>query len=143
LRRRGSLALWIENAMLKCWRTRGARRPSSFSDTAVQTNLMLCAAFKLPLRQTESLMASVFTLMELTISSPDHTTVSRRAVKLLVVHAAQVPHGPMHVLIDSTGLQVYGAGQWMEAKHGVKSRRKWRKLHLAVDAASGMSWLRP
>ena len=51
---------------------------------------------------------------------------------------ALVPHGPLHVLIDSTGLQVYGAGQWLEAKHGAKSRRSWRKLHLAVDAASGM-----
>jgi Transposase DDE domain len=44
----------------------------------------------------------------------------------------------LHVLIDSTGLQVYGAGQWLEARHGAKSRRKWCKLHLAVDAASGM-----
>ena len=42
------------------------------------------------------------------------------------------------MLIDNTGLQVYGAGQWLEAKHGVKSRRTWRKLHLAVDAANGM-----
>jgi hypothetical protein len=49
-----------------------------------------------------------------------------------------VPHSPLHVLIDSTGLQVYGVGQWLEAKHAAKSRRKWRKLHLAVDAASGM-----
>ena len=40
-------------------------------------------------------------------------------------------------MIDSTGLQVYGAGQWLEAKHGTKSRRTWRKLHLAVDATSG------
>ena len=44
---------------------------------------------------------------------------------------------PLHLLIDSAGLQVYGAGQWLEAKHGVKSRRKWRKLHLAVDADNG------
>src|SRR6202789_4167195 len=44
----------------------------------------------------------------------------------------------MHVLIDSTGLQVYGAGQWLEAKHGAKSRRTWRKLHLAVDAVTCM-----
>jgi transposase len=49
-----------------------------------------------------------------------------------------VPHGPLHLLIDSTGLQVYGAGQWLEAKHGAKSRRKWRKLHLAVDASNGI-----
>src|SRR5208282_2046654 len=104
----------------------------------IQTSLMLRAAFKLPLRQTEGLMASVLTLMDLTISAPDHTTVSRRAVTLPVVQPASVPHGPLHVLIDSTGLQVFGAGQWLEAKHGAKSRRKWRKLHLAVDAASGM-----
>jgi len=57
---------------------------------------------------------------------------------LPVIQPASVPPGPLHVLIDSTGLQVYGAGQWLEAKHGVKSRRTWRKLHLAVDAASGM-----
>ena len=83
-------------------------------------------------------MTSVLSLMGLTISAPDHTTVSRRAVTLPVISAPSVPHGPLHVLIDSTGLQVYGAGQWLEAKHGVKSRRKWRKLHLAVDAANGM-----
>jgi hypothetical protein len=76
--------------------------------------------------------------MGLMISAPDHTTVSRRAVTLPVIQAAAVPHGPLHVLIDSTGLQVYGAGQWLEAKHGAKSRRTWRKLHLAVDATSGM-----
>ena len=82
-------------------------------------------------------MTSVLTLMGLTLSAPDHSTVSRRAVTLPVIQPAQVPHGPLHVVIDSTGLQVYGAGQWLEAKHGAKSRRKWRKLHLAVDAASG------
>ncbi len=76
--------------------------------------------------------------MDLTISAPDHTTVSRRAVTLPAIQPASAPHGPLHVLIDSTGLQVYGAGQWLEAKHGAKSRRKWRKLHLAVDASSGM-----
>src|ERR1700735_3850047 len=99
---------------------------------------MVRTAFKLALRQTEGLMASVITLMDLTISAPDHSTISRRAVTLPVIQADAVPHGPLHLLIDSTGLQVYGAGQWLEAKHGAKSRRKWRKLHLAVDAASGM-----
>jgi hypothetical protein len=83
-------------------------------------------------------MTSVLTLMDLTLSAPDHSTVSRRAVTLPVIQSASVPHGPLHVLIDSTGLQVYGAGQWLEAKHGAKSRRTWRKLHLAVDAVSGM-----
>src|SRR6195952_1526696 len=64
--------------------------------------------------------------------------VRRRSVTLPVIQPASVPQGPLHVLIDSTGLQVFGAGQWLEAKHGAKSRRTWRKLHLAVDADNGM-----
>src|SRR5271165_3398689 len=135
---RGSLTLWIEDAALECWQTTGPDGQARYSDAAVQTSLMLRTAFKLALRQTEGLMASVITLMDLTISAPDHTTISRRAVTLPGIQPDSVPHGPLHLLIDSTGLQVYGAGQWLEAKHGAKSRRKWRKLHLAVDAANGM-----
>ena len=138
LRRRGSLTLWIEDAALERWQTYGPGGQARYSDAAIQTSLMMRTAFKLPLRQAEGLLASVLTLMSLTISAPDHTTLSRRAVTLPVIQSAPVPHGPLHVLIDSTGLQVYGAGQWLEAKHGAKSRRQWRKLHLAVDAASGM-----
>jgi len=138
LRRRGSMTLWIEDAALECWQTCGPGGQARYTDAAIQTSLMLRAVFKLPLRQTEGLMTSVLTLMDLTISVPDHTTVSRRVVTLPVIQPASVPPGPLHVLIDSTGLQVYGAGQWLEAKHGAKSRRTWRKLHLAVDAASGM-----
>jgi hypothetical protein len=138
LRRRGSLTLWIEDAALACWQTTGPNGQARYTDAAIQTSLMLRTAFKLALRQAEGLMTSVFTLMGLTLSAPDHSTVSRRAVTLPVIQSAQVPSGPLHVLIDSTGLQVYGAGQWLEAKHGAKSRRTWRKLHLAVDAASGM-----
>jgi hypothetical protein len=138
LRRRGSLTLWIEDAALKCWQTIGPSGQARYTDAAIQTSLILRAAFKLALRQIEGLMTSVLSLMGLTISAPDHSTVSRSAVTLPVIQAPSVPHGSLHILIDSTGLQVYGAGQWLEAKHGAKSRRTWRKLHLAVDAASGM-----
>jgi transposase len=138
LRRRGSLTLWIEDAALGHWQTFGPGGQARYKDAAIQTTLMVRTAFRLGLRQTEGLMASVLTLMDLTISAPDHSTISRRAVMLPVIQSALVPHGPLHLLIDSTGLQVYGAGQWLEAKHGVKSRRKWRKLHLAVDADNGM-----
>jgi hypothetical protein len=134
LRRRGSLTLWIEDAALECWQTTGPNGQARYTAAAIQTSLLLRTAFKLALRQTEGLM----TLMGLPLSAPDHSTVSRRAVILPVIQSASVPHGPLHVLIDSTGLQVYGAGQWLEAKHNAKSRRTWRKLHLAVDAASGM-----
>src|SRR3954467_11750218 len=138
LRRRGSLTLWIEDAALAYWQTTGPNGQARYTDAAIQTGLMLRTAFKLALRQTEGLMTSVLTLMGLTLSAPDHSTVSRRAVTLPVIQAVQVPSGPLHVLIDSTGLQVYGAGQWLEAKHGAKSRRTWRKLPRAGDAASGM-----
>jgi hypothetical protein len=138
LRRRGSLTLWIEDGALNHWQTLGPGGQARYADAAIQTTLMVRTAFKLALRQTEGLLASVITLMDLRISVPDHTTISRRAVTLPVIQADSVPHGPLHLLIDSTGLQVYGAGQWLEAKHGAKSRRKWRKLHLAVDAGSGM-----
>ena len=138
LRRRGSLTLWIEDVALDHWQSCGPGGQARYTDAAIQTSLIVRTAFKLPLRQVEGLITSVLTLMDLTISAPDHTTVSRRAVQLSVIRPPPVPHGPLHVLIDSTGLQVHGAGHWLEAKHSAKSRRKWRKLHLAVDAASGM-----
>jgi hypothetical protein len=137
LRRRGSLTLWIEDGALHDWQTLGPGGQARYTDAAIQTALMVRTVFRLALRQTEGLMASVFTLMDLTISAPDHSTISRRAVTLpVILQPHSVAHGPLHLLIDSTGLQVYGAGQWLEAKHGAKSRRKWRKLHLAVDAAN-------
>jgi hypothetical protein len=97
---------------------------------------MLRAAFKLPLRQAEGLMVSVVELLGCELAVPDHTTVSRRAAKLTSIERDPLPRGPLHVLIDSTGLKVYGAGEWQTEKHG-RSRRKWRKLHLGVDAHSG------
>jgi hypothetical protein len=99
---------------------------------------MLRAASKMALRQTEGMMASVLTLMNLKVSTPDHTTVSRRSIGLPIMKSAAAPNGPLHVLVDSTGLEIFSAGQWLVAKHGTKSRRTWRKLHLAVDADNGM-----
>ena len=138
LRRRGSLTLSIEDAALECWQTNGPGGQARYMDAAIQNSRMLRVAFKLALRQPGGLMTSVLTLMDLTLSAPDYTTVSCRAMTLPVIQSATVPHGPLHVLIDSTGLQIYGAGQWLEAKHGAKACRTWRKLHLAVDADSGM-----
>ena len=111
LRRRGSLTIWIEDVALEHWQSRGPSGQARHTDAAIQTSLLVRTAFKLPLRQTEGLMVSVLTSMDLLISAPDHTTVSRRAVGLPVIPSAQLPQGSLHVLIDSTGLQGYGAGQ--------------------------------
>jgi transposase len=126
------------DAALNHWQTVGLGGQARYTDAAIQTTLTVRTAFRLAFRQTEGLMASVITLMDLKISVPDHSTISRPAETLPVIQPASVPAGPLHLLIDSTGLKVYGAGQWLEAKHGAKSHRKWRKLHLAVDAESGM-----
>ena len=97
---------------------------------------VLPAAFKLALRQAEGLLSSLVELLGCGLAVPDHTTVSRRAARLESITHGPLPRGPLHVLIDSTGLKVYGSGQWQTEKHG-RSRRKWRKLHLGVDACSG------
>jgi hypothetical protein len=123
LRRRGSLTLWIEDGALEHWQSCGDGGQARNTDAAIQTCLMPRTAFRLPLRQAEGLMASVITLMGLTIPAPDHTTVSRRAATLPVIQATPMPDGPLHVLIDSTGLQVYGAGQWLEQSSHVGSGR--------------------
>ncbi len=128
LHRLGSVTLWIEDAALECWQTCGPGGQARYTDAAIQTSLMLRAAFKLPLRQTEGLMTSVLTLMDLTISVPDHTTVSRRAVTLPVVQPASEPPGPLHVLIDSTGL----AGLWSGSMAGGET---WREVAPAVAQA--------
>ena len=81
-------------------------------------------------------MLSVAELLGGELTVPDHTTLSRRAARLESITHGSLPRGPLHVLIDSTGLKVYGADQWQAEKHG-RSRRTWRKLHLSVDVCSG------
>ena len=103
LRRRGSLTLWIEDAALDCWQTFGPSGQARFKDAAIQTSLMLRTAFKLALRQTEGLMTSVLTLMGLTLSAPDHTTVSRRAVALPSVPCVDGPLDAREKMRSLTG----------------------------------------
>jgi hypothetical protein len=101
--------------------------------------MMLRLAFHLALRQTEGLMTSIFDLLGVQLGTPDHSTLSRRARKMASISTGCVlPDGQIHLLIDSTGLKVFGAGEWLQEKHGAKARRTWKKLHLAVDADTGM-----
>ncbi|PZM14323.1 IS5 family transposase [Rhizobium tubonense] len=144
LRRRGSLTLWMTPEALVGWqalRRKTLGGQPRYADLAIETALTLGLAFGLRLRQTEGLLGSVLQLMGLNLPVPDHTTLSRRArtwkPSVGLDDGAAVPGGPLHVLVDSTGLQIYGAGQWLKEKHGAKSRRKWCKLHLALDADNG------
>jgi transposase len=108
-------------------------RPQQYSALAIETGLMLRLAFGRPWRQTEGMLASIMRLLGLDLPVPDHTTFSRRSADLTVAKAVRTATGPVNVVIDSTGLKVFGAGEWQREKHGGKGNRTWRKLHLAAD----------
>ena len=150
LRRRGSLTVWFSDEAVEAWeaerRTSRGGQPE-YSDLAILTALTFKAVFRLAYRQTEGLIGSVIGLLGLDLAVPDHTTLCRRAETLEVPRpkprgdgaggGAGGDTGPMHLLVDSTGLKLYGAGEWLVEKHGTKRRRSWRKLHLGVDAETG------
>ena len=98
---------------------------------------MLRLAYGRPRRQTEGLLGSLMPLLSLDLPVPDHTTFSRRSADLEVASALAKTEGPVTVVIDSTGLKVFGKGEWHLEKHGGTARRTWRKLHLAVDPGTG------
>jgi hypothetical protein len=139
LRARGSLTVWFTPEAVAAWaaapRTSRGGQPS-YSDLAITTALTLRAVFRLALRQTEGLIGSVLQLLDLDLPVPDHSTLSRRA-ETLAVPRPKAGSGPVHLLVDSTGLRLCGPGEWLEEKHGTKRRRAWRVLHLATDADTG------
>src|ERR671929_892389 len=139
LRQRGSLTVWFTDEAIAAWRaaprtTRGGQ--PWYSPLAIITALTLRAVFRLGLRQTEGLIGSILRLLGLELAVPDHTTLSRRAATLEVPRSRS-GSGPLHLLVDSTGLKLDGPGEWLVEKHGTKTRRAWRKLHLGVDADTG------
>src|SRR3954464_6766070 len=138
----GSLTVWVTPEALAAWHPPKTGRPGrspQYAAIAIETGHLLRLAFGRPWRQTEGLLRSLATLLGLDIGIPDHTTFSRRSPGLALASAlAQAQRtGPVHVVIDATGLKVYGAGEWLTEKQGERGRRTWRKLHLAVDPESG------
>ena len=149
LRRRGSLTVWFTDEAVEAWaaepRTTRDGQPW-YSALAILTALTLRAVFRLAYRQAEGLIGSVVGLLGLALRVPDHTTLSRRAATLEVPQPRPQRSGstdageeaePLHLLVDSTGLKLCGAGEWLVEKHGTRTRRSWRKLHLGVDADTG------
>ena len=144
LRQRGSLTVWFTEEAIAAWaaepRTTRGGQPW-YSPLAILTALTLRAVFHLAYRQAEGLIGSIIGLLGLTLRVPDHTTISRRAAGLAVPRAQSNGSDggarPLHLLVDSTGLTLCGAGEWLLEKHGTKVRRSWRKLHLGVDAETG------
>src|SRR3954449_7539519 len=152
LRRRGSVTVWFSDEAVAAWeaerRTSRGGQPE-YSDLAILTALTFKAVFRLAYRQTEGLIGSGIGLLGLDLAVPDHSPLCRRAETLEVPRPKPRGAGagdgddagggaePLHLLVDSTGLKLYGAGEWLVEKHGAKRRRSWRKMHLGVDARTG------
>jgi len=162
LRQRGSLTVWVSDEAIAAWaaepRTTRSGQPLSASLTslrgiaarwytplAILTALTIRAVFRLAYRQAEGLLGSVIGLLGLALPVPDHTTLSRRAATLEVPRPrrpgtdtdAEADSEPAHLLVDSTGLKLCGKGEWLLEKHGTRTRRSWRTLHLGMDAGTG------
>ena len=138
LRKRGDVTVWFDESCANSWNAPSSALPGGqrrYSDLAIVTALTLRTVFHLALRQTEGFVCSLMRLTGLDLDTPDHTTLSRRSGSVDVPRIARSHQGPIHLVIDSTGLKILGDGEWHAHKHKTANgRRRWRKLHLGVDA---------
>ena len=138
LRRRGDLTLWFSEEAIAAWWAPTGKKPGGqpvYSDLAIEAALTVRLVYGLALRQTEGFLQSISTLLDLGLRIPDHTTLSRRSKDLNVRLCPSAKHGPVHILVDSTGLRVH-SGNALGSGPPPK-RRAWRKLHIVVDADTG------
>ncbi len=135
---RGNLTFWLSPAAVSYWKAKPSGRrggQQKYSDLAIETALTLRLLFHLPLRQTEGFLLSIFELMGARLDAPDHTTLSRRSRQLELPLRTRPEAGPIDMIIDSSGLAIFGEGEWAAAKHGRKGVQGWKKLHLGVNRA--------
>lgn len=136
---RGSLTVWIEEDVIAKWhpepegkRKRGGQ--VQYSHQAIETLLMLRAVYRLPYRQTVGFAQSLLDLMGVDVKAPDYTLLCKRGGSVAVDLGATAGEEAKHLVIDSTGLKIYGEGEWKVRQHGYSKRRTWRKLHIGVNA---------
>ena len=140
LRRRGDVTFCVSEEAVAEWQAPRRTTPGGqprYSDLAIELVLILRLVFHLALRQEEAFTRSLLRLLGLELVVPDHTTLSRCSRSFAGRQLRATPHGgPVHLVLDSTGLQLFGQGEWDAAEHG-RTRREWHKLHLVVDAGNG------
>jgi len=136
---RGSITFWMSEEFEKIWLYTGKKQRGSqfdYSDKAIEIMLTLKEIFHLPNRSVEGFVRSLFQMMKIDLPVPDHTTLSKRS-KTLKVNLPKQSAGSLNVVMDSTGLKVYGEGEWKVRKHGYSKHRTWRKLHLGGNPDNG------
>ncbi len=136
---RGSITIWLSDDFEANWRYAGEKQCGSqfeYSERAIKIMLMMKNVFHLPNRATEGFVRSIFAMLGVNLSVPDHSTLSRRGKGLKVALPKKVS-GHVDIVMDSTGLKIYGEGEWKVRTHGKSKRRTWRKLHMGADPESG------
>ncbi|MEQ8849184.1 IS5 family transposase [Botrimarina sp.] len=137
---RGDITLWFSDEVIDAWEHDNAEEraghPFVYSVLAIETLLLVRELFRLSYRQTEGFGRALAKLMNADVPIPDYTSLQKRAAKLGVSIDIEDLNGPVEVVADSTGLKVFGDGEWKAKKHGAGKRRTWRKLHLAVDPST-------
>ncbi len=133
---RGRIDIWVEKGILEQWfakppkkRKRGAKK--RYSDKAIELTLQFGQVFHQKLRQTEGLVKTIFKLMKIELDVPDHSTLSRRG-ETVVIKLPREKKETVAIVVDASGLKVYGEGEWKVRKHGWGKHRTWRKIHLSV-----------
>lgn len=136
---RGSIMFWMSDDFEKGWRPTGEKQRGSqydYSAQAIQVMLTVKEVFHLTNRGVEGFVRSVFHLLQINLSVPDHSTLSRRG-KTVKVNLPKKAGPNLNIVMDSTGLKIYGEGEWKVRRHGISKRRTWRKLHVGVNPADG------
>lgn len=137
---RGSLTIWFSEDVLNQWYYQGPKqRGASFTytDLVIETALTLKAVFHLGFRQSQGLLGSILLLLGVDLKVPNYSTLCRRQKTLSVDLGVGRAEQARHIVIDSTGLKVYGEGEWKVRQYGYAKRRTWRKLHLGLDESTG------
>ncbi len=138
---RGSITVWFSEDSIKRWRSSestGARgRPRIYSDDAILCALIVRSVYRLPLRALVGFLLSLVQLLVLPLKVPSYTQICRRAKALGKALGRLSRRLPTDIVFDSTGLKVYGEGEWKVRQHGTSKRRTWRKLHIGIDPESG------
>lgn len=134
---RGSITVWFSEEALQSWYHANVKckrgRPFTYSDSTIELFLTIRELLRLPYRQTEGFIGSILGLIQEGLAVPDFTSAAKRAAKLGIELPVMPRRGNIDVVLDSTGLKVFGEGEWKVRQHGPSKRRTWRKLHLAID----------
>lgn len=141
LENRGNITFLISEEVIDHWYSdeplqRGAQE--KYSDTCIETIMVFKTVFRLAYRQARGFTLGILNLMNLDhLDVPSFTQVNRRFHAMDIIPFDIPKSGSVTIAIDSTGVKVYGEGEWKCRKHGWSKRRTWRKLHLGVDPETG------